>query len=98
VKENKLSFDEFMASSTIKERMIKDRYSFINFDKKKQDQLFNELIIANNKEIHESSYHLKKELCIHEEEDLSALCHLHEEAEKELIKLKKLLKQNNIDF
>ncbi len=50
--------------------MIVSKYSFINFTKQKQSQLFNELIIANTKD--KSIWHYKEEQNIHDEDSNSS--------------------------
>jgi hypothetical protein len=62
----------------------------INFDKKKQSQLFNELIIENKKDISINSIHLLKELTIHDEDEYITSVKIEH--------LEGLLKSNNITF
>lgn len=63
-KDNNYNWDDFMVENHIKIAMIKDRYTFSNFSRKTQSQIFNEIIIANTKEKN-SSFHHNEEMKIH---------------------------------
>ncbi len=87
-----------MATTKIKKKMIKSRYSFINFDRKKQVQLFNELIIANNKNLHRKSIHLTMEIDPYEEDMGLVTNQMWQEMESKCKKLQEILKKNDIEF
>lgn len=93
VKDNDLDWNEFLIEQTIKIKMIESKFSFINFSKKNQVQLFNELIIANTK-TDDNDFHRVEEQHIHEVTG--------DDKESQLISriqyLSKLLEQHDITY
>lgn len=93
VKDNELDWNEFMIEQTIKIKMIESKYSFINFNKKAQAQLFNELIIANTKTANDDFHRIAEQ-------------HIYEltndDKESQMLKrihyLTKLLEESNIPY
>lgn len=67
VAENNIDWNDFQVEQFIKIKMIQSKYSFINFNKKTQQQLFNELKIANSKD--KNSFHHSEEKHIYEEDN-----------------------------
>jgi hypothetical protein len=93
VEDNEMDWNEFMIEQTIKIKMIESKFSFINFTKEKQSQLFNELIIANTKTA-EGDFHRIAEQHIY---DIT-----NDDKESQLLKricfLEKLLSDNEISY
>ncbi len=89
VVDNNIDWNDFQIEHTIKLQMIESKYSYINFNKKTQSQLFNELIIANTKK--KSSWHYAAEKYIHDEDtNLTYVDNLLQKNSKYYNKLKDL--------
>ncbi len=94
VKDNKLDWNEWIIAETIKIKMIESKYSFINFTRQKQAQLFNELIIANTKPKEDMNYHVNEESKIFEVDNDSSFSQMNDYIKK----LQKLCTDNGVVF
>lgn len=92
VKEHNIDWNDFMVETVIKTQMQSNKYSFINISDKQTEKLFNELIMSNT-ECTKEDFHLKQEKVIYRD--------IHgnkDEQIEEILRLQKLLKDNDISF